>query len=267
MNLEYYRQGKMAFYPKFATSSSKQSANQDDKNNIMNNKNDINDLDTYIPRDAVNILNELKPGLTYTLVHSVNDIIGSVEVDSKIYYGNGKSDLTAKQSAAEAALRDLFFDMIFATMTDSDDTDSYNTNSWKLLGSLAMFKLLEEWLLFYMSEKTHKKDIPNCPPKKPPSQSSLKNEISKIKITRDLKIEKKIPPADSNPCVILNALLGTDLKFVDMKVNSNKPPFTFSITLDDIEYVGESAGNKKDAKQNVARKVLIKKYGYNYTKQ
>lgn len=47
----------------------------------MHSKNDMDAFDTYIPRDAVNVLNELKSGLTYTLVHSVNDnIIGSVEV-------------------------------------------------------------------------------------------------------------------------------------------------------------------------------------------
>lgn len=103
-----------------------------------------------------------------------------------------------------------------------------------------MFKLLEEWLLFYTSEKTQKTRTPSPSPiKKSLNQSSMENEVAKVKITQDLKVEKKLPLADSNPCVMLNALLGSNLKFDDLKINYNKPPFTFSITLDDVEYVGE----------------------------
>ncbi|KAG8233016.1 hypothetical protein J437_LFUL013685, partial [Ladona fulva] len=61
-------------------------------------------------KNAVCALNELRPGLTYTLVSQVGPVHAplftiSVEVNGQCFRGTGRSKKRAKKSAAEAALR------------------------------------------------------------------------------------------------------------------------------------------------------------------
>lgn len=115
-----------------------------------------------------------------------------------------------------------------------------------------MFKLIEEWLLYYASQTSCKGDFKttfesplkhernrNSQSKVASSTPNVKDK-AKPKLCKPAATDKKVLSQKTNAIVFLNALLGTNkLEFKDLKVNQNIPPFTFSLLVDGIQYVGE----------------------------
>jgi len=101
------------------------------------------------PKNAVMCLNELKPGVTYTMEQEGGvgqPFCVSVEVpgaiDGQKYRGFGSSKQLAKQAAAEAALIS-FVKPPVATATP--ETQEEDKTPWATLASFAIYKLFNDW--------------------------------------------------------------------------------------------------------------------------
>ena len=100
-------------------------------------------------------------------------------------------------------------------------------------------------MLYYMTKDPYKKVFETSVPKKVSVEDKSlhsvhkNNMIQKKKPYVDKTLEKKVLSGNTNAVVLLSAIVGSDVQFIDLQINNNKPPFTFTILMDDVEYVGE----------------------------
>ncbi|OAD58544.1 WW domain-binding protein 11 [Eufriesea mexicana] len=249
---------------------------------------------TLQPKNAIMVLNEMKPGVQFTFPETQGPMPNSLylvhaELDGKTYVGQGLSKPLARQNAAENALKALLLEkMTAASMkaridaesdgqanqsSESSNTAKEDNNEeavtpmdvsvdesdeipWSSLASFALYKLFLEW-------HNQGTSVPVPRPGLPSPAKGMKREISHVQKT---PVQKELPPNATNihPVMLLNQMR-PGLTYVELNRVGNPPNtmFTLAVDIDDVEYTG-TAKNKKDAKKIAAKSALLALYGLNY---
>ncbi|XP_043586304.1 double-stranded RNA-specific editase 1-like isoform X2 [Bombus pyrosoma] len=249
---------------------------------------------TLQPKNAIMVLNEMKPGVQFTFPETQGPMPNSLylvhaELDGKTYVGQGLSKPLARQNAAENALKALLLEkMTAASMkaridaeSDGQSVQSMDSSTiskeenneegvtpmdtavdesdeipWSSLASFALYKLFLEW-------HNQGTSVPVPRPGLPSPVKGIKREISHVQKT---PVQKELPPNATNihPVMLLNQMR-PGLTYVELNRVGNPPNtmFTLAVDIDGIEYSG-TAKNKKDAKKIAAKSALLALYGLNY---
>ncbi|XP_033193798.1 double-stranded RNA-specific editase 1-like isoform X2 [Bombus vosnesenskii] len=249
---------------------------------------------TLQPKNAIMVLNEMKPGVQFTFPETQGPMPNSLylvhaELDGKTYVGQGLSKPLARQNAAENALKALLLEKMTAAsmkaridaesdgqsvqsmdsstiskeenneegVTPMDTTvDESDEIPWSSLASFALYKLFLEW-------HNQGTSVPVPRPGLPSPVKGIKREISHVQKT---PVQKELPPNATNihPVMLLNQMR-PGLTYVELNRVGNPPNtmFTLAVDIDGIEYSG-TAKNKKDAKKIAAKSALFALYGLNY---
>ncbi|XP_060832225.1 double-stranded RNA-specific editase 1-like isoform X1 [Bombus pascuorum] len=249
---------------------------------------------TLQPKNAIMVLNEMKPGVQFTFPETQGPMPNSLylvhaELDGKTYVGQGLSKPLARQNAAENALKALLLEkMTAASMkaridaeSDGQSVQSMDSSTiskeenneegvtamdttvdesdeipWSSLASFALYKLFLEW-------HNQGTSVPVPRPGLPSPVKGIKREISHVQKT---PAQKELPPNATNihPVMLLNQMR-PGLTYVELNRVGNPPNtmFTLAVDIDGIEYSG-TAKNKKDAKKIAAKSALLALYGLNY---
>lgn len=227
-----------------------------------------------IPKNALMVLNELHPGVKFSVQEQKNALhqyfcTVQVEVEGKMYSGQGISRMLAKQTACENALKGLLLEKLAKVddqepqlpppndiemeedkNTSGGEGDSVVSDSrprrsfpeddvpWGSLASFALHKLFSEW----QSQGT---EVPVA-------------KIISTPVTGAPSPMKKIPD-DANkrhPVQLLNQLRPGCQYKETREGNVPSLTFTISVNIDGVEYSG--VGNtKKEAKKKCAQAALI----------
>ncbi|XP_048263341.1 double-stranded RNA-specific editase B2 isoform X2 [Bombus terrestris] len=249
---------------------------------------------TLQPKNAIMVLNEMKPGVQFTFPETQGPMPNSLylvhaELDGKTYVGQGLSKPLARQNAAENALKALLLEKMTAAsmkaridaesdgqsvqsmdssiipkeenneegVTSMDTTvDESDEIPWSSLASFALYKLFLEW-------HNQGTSVPVPRPGLPSPVKGIKREISHVQKT---PVQKELPlnAINIHPVMLLNQMR-PGLTYVELNRIGNPPNtmFTLAVDIDGIEYSG-TAKNKKDAKKIAAKSALFALYGLNY---
>ncbi|XP_050576350.1 double-stranded RNA-specific editase 1-like isoform X3 [Bombus affinis] len=249
---------------------------------------------TLQPKNAIMVLNEMKPGVQFTFPETQGPMPNSLylvhaELDGKTYVGQGLSKPLARQNAAENALKALLLEKMTAAsmkaridaesdgqsvqsmdssiilkeenneegVTSMDTTvDESDEIPWSSLASFALYKLFLEW-------HNQGTSVPVPRPGLPSPVKGIKREISHVQKT---PVQKELPlnAVNIHPVMLLNQMR-PGLTYVELNRIGNPPNtmFTLAVDIDGIEYSG-TAKNKKDAKKIAAKSALFTLYGLNY---
>ncbi|KOX70266.1 Double-stranded RNA-specific editase 1 [Melipona quadrifasciata] len=249
---------------------------------------------TLQPKNAIMVLNEMKPGVQFTFPETQGPVPNSLylvhaELDGKTYVGQGLSKPLARQNAAENALKALLLEkMTAASMKARIDAESDGQSiqaiesstiikeeineeggtpmdtsvdesdeiPWSSLASFALYKLFLEW-------HNQGTSVPVPRPGLPSPVKGIKREISHVQKT---PVQKELPVNATNihPVMLLNQMR-PGLTYIELNRVGNPPNtmFTLAVDIDGIEYTG-TAKNKKDAKKIAAKSALLALYGLNY---
>jgi len=216
------------------------------------------------PKNAVVTLNELRPGLEYTLLETKGPVhqptfVLSVTVNGASFTGEGRSKKQAKQECAENALKSFvqfkntvdaqvamrkrsFQDSSsdFASDVDLEPTDVSGVTKFEKEGSVS-------------------------------SSSESPSAAKKPKIEtpksggKGGKVGSPAPGGDKNPCMMLNELKPGVV--YDCHESGESPAtkrFTMKVTVDEHVFEGTGA-SKKLAKQAAARSAMTKLFNISFT--
>ncbi|CAL7935214.1 unnamed protein product [Xylocopa violacea] len=228
---------------------------------------------TLQPKNAIMVLNEMKPGVQFTFPETQGPMPNSLylvhaELDGKTYVGQGLSKPLARQNAAENALKALLLEkMTAASMkaridAESDGQANLSTESsnaskddnneesvtpmdttvdesdeipWSSLASFALYKLFLEW-------HNQGTSVPVPRPGLPSPVKGIKKEISQVQKT---PVQKELPPnaTSIHPVMLLNQMR-PGLTYVELNRVGNPPNtmFTLAVEIDGIEYTGTVYG-------------------------
>lgn len=236
-----------------------------------------------IPKNAIMVLNELQPGISFEADEQMNafsQLVYTVKinVDGATYTGEGSSKAAAKAAAAELAVKGLILkkitesgikratsasaeaveeDMDTASGDDVSEKGSINGRRpipedevpWGSLASFALFKLFADW----------KAQGTNIPPSISSPQLTPK-PIPKVAGSKPATAPMKgnIPdnPETLHPVTLVGRLYPGTL-FSEISREGHAPHLTFCIgaTVNGVQYTG-TARNKKEAKKNCAIEIL-----------
>ncbi|XP_065343851.1 double-stranded RNA-specific editase 1-like [Cloeon dipterum] len=245
------------------------------------------------PKNAIMVLNEMSESVKFTfhepLTPTTTLFQVSVEVDGQVYNGQGLSKPTAKQAAAENALRSLLMEKMAQGEAGTGEIDESGTKEaekeanisdvppgeepplldlegrpvngqpaqpeddvpWGSLASFALFKLFTEW----QSQGINVNFKPNAKP-----NANLHEGRSTPAPM------KKLPdnPTERHPVMLLNQLRPSAL-FEDAGQQGVPPNimFTVTVSLDGASYQGIGK-NKKDAKKEAAKQALASIFNVHY---
>lgn len=234
-----------------------------------------------IPKNAIMVLNELQPGITFDSdeqMNAFNQLTYSVkvEIDGVTYTGEGPSKATAKAAAAELAVKGLILKKIsdastkkekdggngnggeddqMDTTSGDDMSEKGSTNGkrvipedevpWGSLASFALFKLFADW-------KAQGTNIPSVVP------PSILKPIPKATPPKAAQAKGSMPenPETVHPVTLVGRLYPGTL-FSELSREGTPPNLTFCMgaTVNGVQYTG-TAQNKKEAKKNCALNIL-----------
>ncbi|CAG9813364.1 unnamed protein product [Phaedon cochleariae] len=220
------------------------------------------------PKNAVMILNELVKNTSY-MVEDLpmrpdgNQFKATVVYEGTEYCGYGRSKIHAKNSAAEAALKNYVKTNRLTEMKKdeegnenmdvSEDDTSQSPLPWQHVASFALFKLFCSW-----------GEDPNL----------LKNQQAQFELSaggpaakqHENRPAKKMPanPESINPLMLINQML-PHAHFEEIGKTGNPPNVTFSFrcNCDGQTFLG-TGPNKKAAKKLAAYGACNKILGVNY---
>lgn len=246
------------------------------------------------PKNAVMCLNELIPGVAYTLEQEggiSQPFCFSVSVNGQEYRGYGSSKQLAKQAAAEAALISFVKPPAAGESPDDDKTP------WTTLVSFAMYKLFNDW---------REGRVGMCPPPTqpygaalPPGQRLVGNKavyvqpegvvstagndrsqegmykdtisahLSEFKVAEPkpiLKPAKQIPEgaAEMHPVMVLNQMRPYVQFDVREEIRDGKPFFITTANIDSQDFTGKGT-NVKKSKVSLAKAAMKALFGVDST--
>lgn len=214
------------------------------------------------PKNAVMILNELVKGCTYNVDEvpckiDANQFRATVTFENQEFAGAGRTKNTAKNSAAETALKFLVKNKQLTLKKEGSsengdekmeigEEDGTQVMPWSHIASFAMYKLFSTWGED-PSATNRAQELMGTPPK-----PSIK--AGQAGPRPDPKPAKKMPdnPERMNPLMLMNQML--PLAQWDEVGKSGVLPnvvFTFGVTVDGKQYTGTGT-NKKAAKKMAA---------------
>ncbi|XP_063624485.1 double-stranded RNA-specific editase 1 isoform X2 [Cydia splendana] len=237
------------------------------------------------PKNALMVLNEMMPneqlatqfkveaaGNQFYKPANQQSFCADLTLDGNVYKGYGENKLSARNAAAEKAIRDLIIkrmSKVFANdasnaanagteNADSAEGDNANGESEAetlpmiQLASFALHKLFSEWE--YEGVK-----VPQLKPTG--QQGNSTSESMEIIAPPPPKPKppmkrKELPPnaATLHPCMLLT-YMRPGLEYRELAISGDKPQtmlFTMGVDVDGATYIGK-ASNKKEARRAAAR--------------
>eukprot|EP00088_Acartia_fossae_P045395 TRINITY_DN4889_c0_g1_i4.p1 TRINITY_DN4889_c0_g1~~TRINITY_DN4889_c0_g1_i4.p1 ORF type:complete len:294 (-),score=74.79 TRINITY_DN4889_c0_g1_i4:795-1676(-) len=185
----------------------------------------------------------------------------SATYDNQKFEGVGPTKNIAKNICSENVLQYISF-----KACEKDSSGDMNRGSqgeehkpWTALASVALFKMFNDW----------QAQGAVIPPDlmKTAAQSVAPMEEEKPKAVKT-KPEKKLPedPTSRHPVQLLHEMLGPmQFEFTQ----DGLPPnvlYTCTVTVNDVVYSG-AAKNKKEAKKECAKDIMLKVYNVSYVKE
>lgn len=217
------------------------------------NQNHLNNL--LKPKNAFTLLQQIKPGSSIKIIDeglsNPARYTAHVEYDNGILAtGTGTSKMQAKTKAAENVLKNLMADVMAQKNFENADDELPNPDdnlSLIPLASFALYKLFKEWEVA--------KDITALPKTNPPG----------IKSEKVVAPKKDLPPnaLEIHPSSLINLMMPGINPY---EIRRTQPPdstVTMGYKIDGIVYTG-TARNKKEARKEAAKAVLLKYYGLHY---
>lgn len=232
------------------------------------------------PKNALMVLNEMMPneqlatqfkvepaGSAFYKPANSHSFCADLTLDGNIYKGYGENKLSARNAAAEKAIRDLIIKRMSKVFNndgsnntesgdcaegDSANGDSEDSLPMIQLASFALHKLFSEWE--YEGVK-----VPQLKPQgqKDTSTSESMETITPVPPKPKLPMKRKeLPPNAStlHPCMLLT-YMRPGLEYRELAVSGDKPQtmlFTMGVDVDGATYIGK-APNKKEARRAAAR--------------
>ncbi|XP_061716575.1 double-stranded RNA-specific editase 1 isoform X3 [Cydia pomonella] len=233
------------------------------------------------PKNALMVLNEMMPneqlatqfkveaaGNQFYKPANQQSFCADLTLDGNVYKGYGENKLSARNAAAEKAIRDLIIkrmSKVFANdaanaadaeNADSAEGDNANGENEETLpmiqlASFALHKLFSEWE--YEGVKV--------PQLKSTGQQGNSTECMEVIAPPPPKPKppmkrKELPPnaAALHPCMLLT-YMRPGLEYRELAVSGDKPQtmlFTMGVDVDGATYIGK-ASNKKEARRAAAR--------------
>ncbi|XP_026281926.1 double-stranded RNA-specific editase B2 [Frankliniella occidentalis] len=241
------------------------------------------------PKNPLMVLNELKPGLPFTILDKSNgssqpNFIASVEIDGRTFSGQGISKKQAQQDAAENALKGLFFDKLVDQLMKKDDGDvemkDVNQTSvktdvpadpkpqtipeddtpWSSLASFAMFKLVNLWQNADMKSSGHSISSESIPALSAFNQFPIQPQ-PQINVGALGKLPPN--PSEIDPVMLLNQISPFS-KFTELERDVRDGSTVFTLT---VEFNGQSfsgSASKKKLAKKICAKNALKSYGVVY---
>jgi len=214
------------------------------------------------PKNAVMILNELVKGCHYTVDElpvkvDANMFRASVTFEGQEFVGAGRTKISAKNNAAETALKHLIKNKQLSLKKEGGDSDGGEEKMeigeddggqvmpWTHIASFAMYKLFSNW-----------GEDPSVAHK---AQELLGISVPKAAGTSSntrapAKPAKKMPenPEKVNPLMLMNQMV-PEAVWNEVGKSGTAPNmiFTYSVTVDGKSYTG-TGNNKKAAKKLAA---------------
>ncbi|XP_047991293.1 double-stranded RNA-specific editase 1-like [Leguminivora glycinivorella] len=229
------------------------------------------------PKNALMVLNEMMPneqlntqfkveaaGNQFYKPANQQSFCADLTLDGNVYKGYGENKLSARNAAAEKAIRDLIIkrmskvfakDASNAENAESAEGDNANGEAEETLpmiqlASFALHKLFSEWE--YEGVKV--------PQLKPGANNSTSDSMEVIEPPppkpKPAMKRRDLPPnaAALHPCMLLS-YMRPGLEYRELAVTGDKPQtmsFTMGIDVDGATYIGK-ASNKKEARRSAAR--------------
>ncbi|XP_063364001.1 double-stranded RNA-specific editase 1 [Cydia amplana] len=230
------------------------------------------------PKNALMVLNEMMPneqlatqfkveaaGNQFYKPANQQSFCADLTLDGNVYKGYGENKLSARNAAAEKAIRDLIIkrmSKVFANDAtnaanaanggDGANGEAEETLPMIQLASFALHKLFSEWE--YEGVK-----VPQLKPTG--HQGNSTSESMEILTPPPPKPKpamkrKELPPnaATLHPCMLLT-YMRPGLEYRELAISGDKPQtmlFTMGVDVDGATYIGK-ASNKKEARRAAAR--------------
>ncbi|XP_073956610.1 double-stranded RNA-specific editase 1-like isoform X2 [Choristoneura fumiferana] len=232
------------------------------------------------PKNALMVLNEMMPNEQFASqfkvepasnqfykANSAQSFCADLTLDGNIYKGFGENKLSARNAAAEKAIRDLIIKRMSKVLTsevkDGSESDSASQNGEAegalpmiQLASFALHKLFSEWeyegvKVPQLKQHAHPKDQPAGSE----GECSEPMAVGAPRPKPPLK-RKELPPnaASLHPAMLLS-YMRPGLEYRELAVEGDKPQtmlFTMGVDVDGATYIGK-ASNKKEARRAAAR--------------
>ncbi|XP_045773397.1 double-stranded RNA-specific editase B2-like isoform X2 [Maniola jurtina] len=245
------------------------------------------------PKSALMVLNEIMPGEQVTNQFHVEAVGGAggnqyfrsntsqsfcaaLTLQGNNYKGYGDNKLTARNAAAEQAVRDLILrkmtkvllpeanDSITEESTEGGEGEEEETLPMIQLASFALHKLFAEWE--YEGHKVPQLRIPNASVSDTGSVAGSEGGSNAAPRPRALKV-KVLPEnaASMHPCMLLT-YMRPQLEYRELGVEGDRPQnmlFTMGVDVDGTTYTGK-ATNKKEARKQAARAACAAIFGVNF---
>ncbi|XP_073956598.1 double-stranded RNA-specific editase 1-like [Choristoneura fumiferana] len=233
------------------------------------------------PKNALMVLNEMMPNEQFASqfkvepasnqfykANSAQSFCADLTLDGNIYKGFGENKLSARNAAAEKAIRDLIIKRMSKVLTsevkDGSESDSASQNGEAegalpmiQLASFALHKLFSEWeyegvKVPQLKQHAHPKDQPAGSEGECSEPMAMGAPRPKPPLKR-----KELPPnaASLHPAMLLS-YMRPGLEYRELAVEGDKPQtmlFTMGVDVDGATYIGRPPSNKKEARRAAAR--------------
>ncbi|XP_039753416.1 double-stranded RNA-specific editase 1-like isoform X2 [Pararge aegeria] len=249
------------------------------------------------PKSALMVLNEIMPkeqvsnqfhvenvghsGHQYYRTNAAQSFCADLTLDGNSYKGYGETKLTARNAAAEQAVRDLILRKMARVLlpepaepaepaaggeagaeAEAPDAEAEEeTLPMIQLASFALHKLFSEWE--YEGHRVPQLRTPNPSVSETASEAEAGAAPPKAKAPKPRALPDNA--ASMHPSMLL-AYMRPQLEYRELGVQGGRPPhtlFTMGIDVDGTTYTG-TASNKKEARKQAARAACTALFGVTF---
>ncbi|XP_059471720.1 double-stranded RNA-specific editase Adar isoform X2 [Neocloeon triangulifer] len=247
-----------------------------------------NALGPLQPKNAVCALNELRPGLEYSMVSQEGPTHSplftmSIEVNDQKFVATGRSKRLAKQAVAEKALQSFLqfkneadtrqamgrpvhpkhMDIDFTSDVSEFDMTPFDPNAVKAPGIKSAPIPQAKPTVAPPTSIAASSATSKAQEQKPGPSNAAANPVLTLQQQKQAKLAK-ISPLEKNPVTILNELVpGTKFECVGESGEANTK-FTMAVTVEGQLFKG-SGPSKKLGKAAAAKGALLKLYDLNFS--
>ncbi|XP_069359616.1 double-stranded RNA-specific editase 1 isoform X2 [Maniola hyperantus] len=246
------------------------------------------------PKSALMVLNEIMPGEQVTNQFTVEAVgaasgnqyfrsnpsqsfCAAITLQGNNYKGYGENKLTARNAAAEQAVRDLILRKMTKVLlpeaneniTEGEGTEPKGEGEGEeetlpmiQLASFALHKLFAEWE--YEGHRVPQLKSSNASV----SESGSVTSEGANNLPRPFAVKKKILPENASsmhPCMLLT-YMRPQLEYRELGAEGERPQnmlFTMGVDVDGTTYMGK-ASNKKEARKQAARAACTAVFGVTF---
>ncbi|XP_049873363.1 double-stranded RNA-specific editase B2-like isoform X2 [Pectinophora gossypiella] len=234
------------------------------------------------PKNALMVLHEMLPNdqLTnqfrvepagqfnqyYNSKQGGHSFCADLTINGNSYKGYGENKLSARNVAAEQAIRDIIIQKMNKVLGNSEEMETEGDDDAALpmiqLASYALHKLFSEW----------EYDGHKVPQLKPSSSTvSISDTASETEGAKSKVAKKKELPANAaamHPCMLLT-YMRPHLEYRELAVDGDRPQnilFTLGVDVDGSTYIGK-APNKKEARKQAAKSACQDIFGVQFNEK